>query len=131
DLDELNVPAGLDDLAEDLVPEDQSGRRGGTPADHVLVAAADVGRDDLEDHAVLALAADVGRVDPGAVLEFQLGVGDVLYFDLARLDVGNRSVSAHRSAFLFAVSGSMLSAHSPARDRARHACLSINDGIPY
>src|SRR6202012_3191728 len=100
DLDELDVPPGLDDLAEDLVPEDQPGRRGGAAADHVLVTAADVGRDDLEDHAVLALAADVGRVDPGTVLQLQLGVGDVLYFDLARLEVGNGSVSGHRSAFL-------------------------------
>src|SRR5215210_1329346 len=67
DLDELDVPALLDDLAEDLVTEDQVRGCGGATPDHVLVAAADVGGDHLEDDAVLELASDVGRVHPRTV----------------------------------------------------------------
>src|SRR5690606_11925173 len=52
DLDELDVTSGLDDLAGDLVPENES-RRGGRPAaHHVLVGAADVRRYDLQDRTV-------------------------------------------------------------------------------
>ena len=47
DLDEFDVAAGFDHLAGDLVAEDQARRRGSAAADHVLVAAADVGGDDL------------------------------------------------------------------------------------
>jgi len=39
----------------------------------VLVGTTDVGRDDLEDDAVLALAADVSLVDPRSVLENEPG----------------------------------------------------------
>jgi hypothetical protein len=88
DLDELDVGADLGHLAEDLVPEHEVLRRGRATADHVLVAAADVGRDDLEDDAVVELAADVRRVDARAVLQLELGVVDVLDLDLARADVG-------------------------------------------
>jgi len=56
-LDELNVPADLDHLARNLMAKDQAGGRGGPAADHVLVRAANVGRDDLEDYPVLASAS--------------------------------------------------------------------------
>ena len=83
-LDELDVAADLDHLAGDLVAEDQALGRGRAAADHVLVGAADVGRDDLQDHAVLALAPDVVRVDAGTVLQLELRVVDRLHLDLAR-----------------------------------------------
>eukprot|EP01052_Picozoa_sp_SAG31_P035475 SAG31_NODE_4286_length_3378_cov_6.692894_1_plen_513_part_00 len=57
DVEELAVVAELHDLAGDLVPEDHvATRERGATADHVLVGAADVGRDDLEDRAVVAFA---------------------------------------------------------------------------
>jgi hypothetical protein len=95
-VDELDVGALLDDLAEDLVTEHQVRRCRGAAADHVLVAAADVGGDHLEDHAVVQLAPHVGRVHPRAVLEFQLRVVGLVYLDLAGLDVRNASVACHR-----------------------------------
>ena len=49
DLDELDVAAGLDDLAGDLMAENQSVRRGRAAAHHVLVAAADIGSNDLQE----------------------------------------------------------------------------------
>ena len=55
-LQELHVPAFLDDLAGDLVPEDHTGWGRSPPAYHVLVAAADVGAYQFEDHAMLAFA---------------------------------------------------------------------------
>ncbi len=42
----------FDDLADDLVPEGLARGGGGAASDHVLVAAADVRGDDLEDDAV-------------------------------------------------------------------------------
>ena len=45
DLEELDVGALLDDLAGDLVAQRLPGGGGGAAADHVLVAAADVGGD--------------------------------------------------------------------------------------
>jgi hypothetical protein len=49
--------------------EDEVGGRGGSSAHHVLIAAADVGRYDLEDDAVVTFAADVALVHARAVLE--------------------------------------------------------------
>ena len=45
---------GFDHLAGDLMAKDQSRRRCSAASHHVLVAAANVGGDDLENHAVLA-----------------------------------------------------------------------------
>src|SRR5204862_801385 len=86
-LDEQYVPPDLEDFAGDFVSEDQSGRRGGSPADHVLVGAADVGRDNLEDHAMLDLLLQRRVV--------QLGEIDRLNFDDAGLDVRHATIVCH------------------------------------
>src|SRR5262249_19557009 len=97
-LDELHVRSGLDDLAGDLVAEHESLRRGGAPADHVLVAAADVGGDVLEDRAVCRLPADVGLVDARPVLQLVRRVVDATALHLARSLVGDRLVACHLPA---------------------------------
>src|SRR6185437_6204548 len=96
-LDELHVAPGLDHLAGDLVPQDQPFGSGRAPADHVLVGAADVGRDDLEDHPVLGLAPDVVGVDSGSVPQLELREVDRLDLDLAGAHVGDTSVVRHVS----------------------------------
>jgi hypothetical protein len=58
----------------------------------VLVGAADVRRDDLEDDAVLALAPDVVGVNTGSVLQLELREVDRLDFDLAGAEIGDTSV---------------------------------------
>ena len=55
DGDRLDVRALLDHLGRDLVSQHETGRRGRAAAHHVLVRAADVGGDDLEDGAVMAM----------------------------------------------------------------------------
>ena len=57
DLDELDIASALDHLTGDLVAQHQAFRRGGTAANHVLIAAADIGGQNLEDDTVLALTA--------------------------------------------------------------------------
>jgi hypothetical protein len=95
DLDELDAGTDLDHLAGDLVAEHQALRGGGAAADHVLVGAADVGGDDLQDGAVRDLAADVGRVDAGAVPQLEGGVVNVLDHHLHRSLVGHCAVVTH------------------------------------
>jgi hypothetical protein len=95
DLDELDVAPGLDHLAGDLVTQDQPLRGGRAPADHVLVGAADVGRDDLQDHPVLGLAPDVVGMHPGPVLQLELRKVDRLDLDLAGPEIGDTSVVRH------------------------------------
>jgi hypothetical protein len=67
------------------VAEDEAGRGSGATANHVLVTAADVGGEGLEDNAVVRLAT--------AGL-YQLGVGDGGDFDFAGADVDDASVAA-------------------------------------
>ena len=88
-LDELDIAAKLDDFAGDLVAENQPRRRGRPPADHVLVGAADVGRDDLEQNAVLDLLFARRIV--------QLRKIDRFNFDYARLDIGDSTIRCHDS----------------------------------
>ena len=66
-----------------LVSEHQSRRRGRTAADHVLIRAANVGRDDLQDDTVLDLL-------PLRVFHFR--IADILDLDLSGLDVNHTSV---------------------------------------
>src|SRR6185503_2093891 len=94
-LDELDPGPGLDDLAGDLVAEDQPVGRGGAATDHVLVGAADVRRDDLEDRRVGQLPADVVRVDARAVLHLEAREVDVLHLDLAGAHVCDATVLGH------------------------------------
>ena len=94
-LDELDVATDLDHLARDLVAQDQT-RGGGRPAaHHVLVRAADVGRDDSKDDPVGELAPDVGRVNTWTVTKLERREIDPLNFDLARLDVRHASIVCH------------------------------------
>src|SRR5262249_11924690 len=79
----------------DLVAQDQALGRRGAAADHVLVGAADVRREDLEDHPVLAAAADVLLVYPRPVLEDELRVVDGLHLDLAGAHLGDPAVAGH------------------------------------
>src|SRR5205814_6205720 len=83
-LDELDVAPRFDDLAGDLVAEDQSCGGGSPPADHVLVGAADVGGDDLEQHAVLDFFLACRVVELGEV--------DGLDLHFAGLDVGDATI---------------------------------------
>jgi len=53
DLEILDVAPFLDHFASDLVSEHHAGRRGRAAPNHVLVGAADIRRDDLEDDAVV------------------------------------------------------------------------------
>src|SRR5439155_17834936 len=100
-LDVLDIAPDLDHLAGDLVAEDQALWCGGPAPDHVLVRAADVGGDDLQDDAVLTLAADVLGVDAWPVLEHQFGVVDGLDLNLARTDVGDGLVTRHEAPLLY------------------------------
>src|SRR5918993_5015469 len=52
DVYELYVVALLDDLARDLVPQRLPDRGRRPSADHMLIGAADVGRENLEYHGV-------------------------------------------------------------------------------
>ncbi len=81
-----HVAPGLDHFAGDLVAEDQPRRRGRAAADHVLVGAADVGRDDLEDRRV---------VNPFALGIGQFGVLDFVHLDLARPQINDSTILCH------------------------------------
>src|SRR5437660_1390016 len=70
-------------------------REHGAAAHHVLVAAADVGRDDLQDDAVLAFAAHVLWIHPRSIPELELRIVDGLDFHLPRSDVGYGFVPCH------------------------------------
>src|SRR5690606_36979017 len=94
-LDELDAGTGVDHLAGDLATEDEARRGRGTAAHHVLVAAADVRRDRLEDRRVGQFAAHVGRVHTRTVLQLVVGVGGLAYLDLAGTLVGDSSVTGH------------------------------------
>jgi hypothetical protein len=76
--------AALHHLARDLMPQHQALGRRGAPAHHVLVAAANVGRHHLQDHAVVALAL--------LLLQLQLGVVDGAHLRDARLHVHHAPV---------------------------------------
>jgi len=69
------------------MPQDQSSRRGGGgAADHVLVAAADVGRDRLDDDAVVEFSFPAASSIP---------VVDALYFDFARPEINHSVIGSH------------------------------------
>ena len=86
DVQELDVAALFDDLAGDLVAQHQSRRRGGPAAHHVLIAATDIGGDDLQDDAVVDLLAR-------RVLQFRKVDG--LDFHFARSQIHYSSITCH------------------------------------
>src|SRR5207245_4297412 len=71
-----------------LMPQDQSARRRGAPADHVLVATADVGRSRLDDDAV---------VDSLSRRCLQFGVIDALHLDFARPEINHSVIGSHEA----------------------------------
>ena len=84
--DHLDVRPFLDHLAGDLVAEHHPCRRGCAAAHHVLIGSADIGRNDLQNHAMLDLVTS--RV-------FEFGIGDVLNLDFSRLGVDDAAILAH------------------------------------
>src|SRR5688500_16527879 len=82
DVYELYVVALLDDLAGDLVPERLPDRGRRPSADHVLIRAADVGRDNLEYYSVRSLLGHPHRARD-LFRDLELRVLDVLYRYLA------------------------------------------------
>jgi len=56
----------------------------------VLVGSADIGRNDLQDHAMLNLAA---------LRVLELGIGNILNLDFAWLGVNNTAIFAHDNLF--------------------------------
>src|SRR5208282_4994451 len=91
--DEFDAAAAFDYFAGNFMPQDQPSRRRGAPADHVLVAAADVGRDRFDDDAV---------VDLLSLRRLQYGVVDTLYLDFARPEINHCVIGSHE-IFSFAV----------------------------
>ena len=86
----LDVAAAFDHLAGDLVAENKSCGRRGAAAHHVLIAAADVGGDDLQNDAVLALSRS----------QREFGEVDRLNLDLPGSHVGNTSIGCHSNPSL-------------------------------
>jgi hypothetical protein len=86
DLEHLDIDALLDDLAGDLVAENKPRHRRGAAAHHMLVRSADIGRDHLQDHAML---------DPAPVGGLELRIIDVMDFDLAGSHIDDATVLAH------------------------------------
>src|SRR5579875_2070470 len=85
-LDKLHVASRLDHFAGDLVSETYSTGRGCTTSDHMLIAAANVGGNYLQNHAVLALA----------VSECELGKIDRLHLDFSRTHVNQSPIAGHK-----------------------------------
>src|SRR6202043_2939020 len=83
DLKIFDVTALLDHFASDLVSEHHAGRRRRATPHHVLVGAADIRRDDLENDAVIDRLSC--RVAEGRKV-------DLLNFDAARFEVNNAAV---------------------------------------
>jgi hypothetical protein len=73
----------------------EAGGSGGATPHHVLVAAADVGRDDLQNGPVVQLATHVRRIDAGSVLELEFRIVKVFYLDVARASINYSSVVWH------------------------------------
>ena len=84
--EELDIAARLDHFAGNFMAQDQAGRGGSATAYHVLVGAADIGGQYLEDDAVVGLLTR--RSD-------QLGKRDGLHFDFTWPDIGYASISRH------------------------------------
>jgi hypothetical protein len=96
-LNELDISTRLDYFAGNLVTQNESGRCSRTSPHHVLIAAADVRGNHLEDDPVLSFTTDVSLVDARAILEFQLWVIDRLNLNFAWFDVRNCFISCHDS----------------------------------
>src|ERR1700733_6573533 len=92
----FDVGAGLDNFAGNLVSENHAGGCGGAATDHVLVGAADICRDDLQDDAVVDLFS-------GGILQFGEVNGLDFYFVLSEKNYS--SVFSHFFLNLVALDG--------------------------
>ncbi|WP_249212047.1 hypothetical protein [Gluconobacter cerinus] len=82
-MNHLDIRSGFDDFAGNFVTEHQPGWRCRAPSDHMLVGAADIGGDDLENDAVVNLPA-IGC--------FHSGVVDPLDFNMIGAKINDPSV---------------------------------------
>ena len=57
DTEKLDIAAFFNNFPGDFMSQHQTGRSCGPAADHMLIAAADIRRNDSEDDSMLALAA--------------------------------------------------------------------------
>ncbi len=96
DLDCFHIAADFDDFAGDFVAEDEAFGGGGAAAHHVLVATADIGRDDFEDDAVRALASHAGGIDARAVSQGEGREVDIDDLHFSGSGVDDCSVLGHR-----------------------------------
>src|SRR6202011_4982376 len=87
DIEILDVAALLDHFAGDLVSEHHAGRRCRATADHVLVGAANIRRDDLEDDAV------VDRLSRRIAESRKV---DLLNFDAAGFEIDHATIGIGR-----------------------------------
>ncbi len=86
DFEHLDIDAFFNDFAGDFMTENEAWHRRGAAAHHVLVGAADIGGNHLENDTVL---------DAAAIRRLKLRVVDVADFDLTRPHVDDASVPAH------------------------------------
>ncbi|MNJ61688.1 hypothetical protein D3C77_574930 [compost metagenome] len=84
DFQVLDVLAQLDHFTGDFVTQDQADLGGGTTADHVLVGAADVGGDNLENYTMFDFTT--ARI-------LQLWIINVANFHLSGTNVNDTSVN--------------------------------------
>jgi hypothetical protein len=70
------------------MPEHHARRRTRATADHVLVGSADIGRNDLQDNAMLDLTA---------LRVLELGIGNILDLDFSWPGVDDATITGHLS----------------------------------
>ena len=84
-LNKFYVAARLNDFAGDLMTQHESFGSSGSPAYHVLVATADISRNNFKDNPVVTRTVAQG----------EFGKIDALYFNHAGFDVRHSSVVCH------------------------------------
>ena len=94
--------------------------RGRAAAHHVLVAAADIGGDHLEDHPVLALTL--------LFRQRQLRIADVMHFDDARPLIDDTAIACHRGSFLLTTDTNLVLGAPTGTGAARVARAILSDG---
>src|SRR6185295_7268435 len=98
DVQHFDVATLFDDLARDLMTEDQTLRGGCAAADHVLIRSADVGGHYFQNDAMRSVfPAERIRLALG---HLELRVGDGLNFHHTWLDIGYSTIRCHTSCLL-------------------------------
>jgi hypothetical protein len=83
--DEFHITPRFYYQARDFMAEYQARGSRGSSADHVLVAATNIGRNNFKDNAVLAFP----------VADCELGIIDGLNFNLTGFDIGDAVILTH------------------------------------